>query len=799
MKFSEHWLREWVNPAINSDDLAHQITMAGLEVESIDPVAGEFNSVVVGEVVECGQHPNADKLRVTKVNVGGDCLLDIVCGAANCRQGLKVAVATVGAVLPGGFKIKAARLRGEPSEGMLCSFSELGISDDHDGIIELPLDASIGADLRETLFLDDKTIEISVTPNRADCLSIIGVARDVAVVNKLALTEPKMNPVAVTIKDTFSIRVDTPQACPRYLGRVIKGINVKAATPLWMREKLRRCGVRSIDPVVDVTNFVLLELGQPMHAFDLDRIDGEIVVRMAADAEELTLLDGSKARLSADTLVIADKQKALAIAGIFGGEHSGVNEDTQNVLLECAFFNPLSITGRARRYGLHTDASHRYERGVDPALQHKAIERATGLLVDICGGEVGPVIDVTSAENLPMRATITLHREKLNRLIGHPISSEQVSDILRRLGCQVTVQGDGDGEHWQAVAPSWRFDMEIEEDLVEEVARIYGYNDIPDVPIKADLVMTKHREANLPLKRVKTALVDRGYQEVITYSFVDPKIQALLHTQQDALILPNPISVDMSAMRLSLLTGLLSAVVYNQNRQQSRLRFFESGLRFVPDIKANFGVRQDVMLAGVIVGHRFEEHWDLARQPIDFYDLKGDLEAILELTGKLSDVRFRAAAHPALHPGQNAAIYLSGEYIGFIGVVHPELERKLDLNGRTVVFEVEWNKLADRAVPKISEISRFPANRRDIAIVVAENVPAEDILLECKKVGANQVVGVNLFDVYRGKGVAEGCKSLAISLVLQDTARTLEEEEIAATVARCVAALKQRFQASLRD
>ncbi|MEY4922337.1 MAG: phenylalanine--tRNA ligase, beta subunit [Pseudomonadota bacterium] len=799
MKFSEHWLREWVNPAINSDDLAHQITMAGLEVESIDPVAGEFNGVVVGEVVECGQHPNADKLRVTKVNVGGDCLLDIVCGAANCRQGLKVAVATVGAVLPGGFKIKAARLRGESSEGMLCSFSELGISDDHDGIIELPLDAPIGADLRETLFLDDKTIEISVTPNRADCLSIIGVARDVAVVNELALTEPKMNPVAVTIKDTFSIRVDTPQACPRYLGRVIKGINVKAATPLWMREKLRRCGVRSIDPVVDVTNFVLLELGQPMHAFDLDRIDGEIVVRMAADAEELTLLDGSKARLSADTLVIADKQKALAIAGIFGGEHSGVNEDTQNVLLECAFFNPLSITGRARRYGLHTDASHRYERGVDPALQHKAIERATGLLVDICGGEVGPVIDVTSAENLPTRATITLHREKLDRLIGHPISSEQVSDILCRLGCQVTVQGDGDGEHWQAVAPSWRFDMEIEEDLVEEVARIYGYNAIPDVPIKADLVMTKHREANLPLKRVKTALVDRGYQEVMTYSFVDPKIQALLHPQQDALILPNPISVDMSAMRLSLLTGLLSAVVYNQNRQQSRLRFFESGLRFVPDIKANFGVRQDVMLAGVIVGHRFEEHWDLARQPIDFYDLKGDLEAILELTGKLSDVWFRAAAHPALHPGQSAAIYLAGEYIGFIGVVHPELERKLDLNGCTVVFEVEWNKLADRVVPKISEISRFPANRRDIAIVVAENVPAEDILLECKKVGANQVVGVNLFDVYRGKGVAEGYKSLAISLVLQDTARTLEEEEIAATVARCVAALKQRFQASLRD
>ncbi|WP_145544463.1 phenylalanine--tRNA ligase subunit beta [Yersinia frederiksenii] len=795
MKFSELWLREWVNPAISSDDLAHQITMAGLEVDGIDPVAGEFNGVVVGHVVECGQHPNADKLRVTKIDVGGDRLLDIVCGAPNCRQGLKVAVATVGAVLPGDFKIKAAKLRGEPSEGMLCSFSELAISEDHDGIIELPADAPIGVDLREYLHLDDKTIEISVTPNRADCLGIIGVARDVAVVNQLPLTEPDMSPVAASISDTFPIRVDAPQACPRYLGRVVKGINVTAATPLWMREKLRRCGIRSIDPVVDVTNFVLLELGQPMHAFDLDRIDGGIIVRLAAEGEELTLLDGTKAKLNADTLVIADQQKPLAMAGIFGGEHSGVNEETRNVLLESAFFNPLSITGRARRHGLHTDASHRYERGVDPALQHKAIERATRLLIDICGGEAGPVIDVTATAELPKCATITLRREKLDRLIGHHVPSEQVSDILRRLGCQVTEQGSD----WQAVAPSWRFDMEIEEDLVEEVARIYGYNNIPDVPIKADLVMTKHREADLPLKRVKTALVDRGYQEAITYSFVDPKVQALLHPQQDTLILPSPISVDMSAMRLSLLTGLLSAVVYNQNRQQSRLRLFESGLRFVPDSKADLGVRQDLMLAGVIAGHRYDEHWDLARQPIDFYDLKGDLEAILELTGKLSDVQFRAEAHPALHPGQSAAIYLSGEHIGFIGVVHPELERKLDLNGRTVVFEVQWNKLADRAVPQASEISRFPANRRDIAVVVAENVPAEDILAECKKVGANQVVGVNLFDVYRGKGVAEGYKSLAISLVLQDTARTLEEEEIAATVARCVEALKQRFQASLRD
>lgn len=795
MKFSELWLREWVNPAISSEALSDQITMAGLEVDGVEPVAGVFNGVVVGHVVECGQHPNADKLRVTKVDVGGERLLDIVCGAPNCRAGLKVAVATVGAVLPGDFKIKAAKLRGEPSEGMLCSFSELAISDDHDGIIELPQDAPIGTDIRDYLQLNDSAIEISVTPNRADCLGIIGVARDVAVLNQLPLTEPDMSPVAATISDTLPIRVEAPQACPRYLGRVVKGINVKASSPLWMREKLRRAGIRSIDAVVDVTNYVLMELGQPMHAFDLNRIEGGIVVRMAHEGETLRLLDGNEAKLQADTLVIADQQKALAMGGIFGGEHSGVNDETQDVLLECAFFSPLSITGRARRHGLHTDASHRYERGVDPALQHKAMERATRLLIDICGGQAGPIIDVSDESTLPKRATIALRREKLDRLIGHVVPSEQVSDILRRLGCQVTEQGD----NWLAVAPSWRFDMEIEEDLVEEVARVYGYNNIPDVPVRADLVMTKHRESDLTLKRVKTMLVDHGYQEAITYSFVDPKVQALLHPGEEALILPSPISVEMSAMRLSLWTGLLSAVVYNQNRQQTRVRLFESGLRFVPDTAANLGIRQDVMLAGVIAGHTHDEHWDLARKPVDFYDLKGDLESVLELTGKLSEIQFKAESNPALHPGQSAAIYLHGERVGFIGVVHPELERKLDLNGRTVVFELEWNKLASRAVPQAREVSRFPANRRDIAVVVAENVAAEDILAECKKVGANQVVGVNLFDVYRGKGVAEGYKSLAISLVLQDTARTLEEEEIAATVAKCVEALKQRFQASLRD
>lgn len=796
MKFSELWLREWVNPALNTDELAEQITMAGLEVDGVEPVAGEFTGVVVGKVVACQQHPNADKLRVTKVDVGGEKLLDIVCGAPNCREGLFVACATVGAVLPGDFKIKAAKLRGEPSEGMLCSYSELGISDDHSGIIELPEDAPIGQDVREYLKLNDNIIEISVTPNRADCLGMVGIARDVAVLNNLPLNTPNFVDVPASSQDTISIEVEAKAACPKYLGRVIKGINVKAKTPLWMKEKLRRCGIRSIDPVVDVTNYVLLELGQPMHAFDLAKIHGGIVVRMAKENETLTLLDGSEVKLTDDVLVIADQQKALALGGIFGGEDSGVNSETQDILLECAFFNPLAITGRARRYGLHTDASHRYERGVDPALQNRAMERATELLLAICGGSAGPIINACDDSSLPKPATITLRRHKLDALLGHVIDDQTVTKILQQLGCQVSFADNT----WTATAPSWRFDIEIEEDLIEEVARIYGYNNIPNVPLRADLVMPVHREADLPLKRVKSMLVDHGYQEAITYSFVDPKIQALLHPNQDALVLPNPISVEMSAMRLSLWTGLLTTAVYNQNRQQNRVRLFESGLRFVPDSAADLGIRQDVMLAGVITGNRYEEHWDLTKETVDFFDLKGDLESVLELTGKLTEIEFKPQAeHAALHPGQSASIYLAGEQIGYIGVIHPQLEKKLDLNGRTVVFEVQWDKLANRTVPQAAEISRFPANRRDIAVIVAENVAANDIISECKKVGGNHLVGINLFDVYRGKGVEDGYKSLAISLTLQDTSRTLEEEDIANTVAKCVEALKQRFQASLRD
>ncbi|KLV03454.1 phenylalanine--tRNA ligase [Photobacterium aquae] len=795
MKFSESWLREWVNPAVTTDELTHQITMAGLEVDDVLPVAGSFTGVKVGQVVECAQHPDADKLRVTKVDVGEEELLDIVCGASNCRQGLKVAVATVGAVLPGDFKIKKAKLRGQPSHGMLCSFSELGIDVESNGIMELAEDAVNGTDFREFLGLDDVTVDVDLTANRADCFSIRGMAREVGVLNRADVTEPAVEAVAASIEDTVSIDVKAPAACPRYLGRVVKNVNVQAETPLWMQEKLRRCGIRSIDPVVDITNFVLLEQGQPMHAFDLAKIEGGIVVRLAEQGEKLTLLDGTEAELNADTLVVADHNKALAIAGIFGGEQSGVTTETKDVLLECAFFAPDHIRGRARSYGLHTDSSMRFERGVDYALQVNAMERATALLVEICGGEVAPVVAVESEADLPKPNKVVLRRTKLDNLLGHHIADSDVVEILERLGMTVETTAEG----WEAVAPTWRFDIAIEQDLVEEVGRIYGYDNIPNQSPVAALSMNDHKEADLPLKRVRNLLVDRGYQEAITYSFVEPEQQKLVVPGVEPLILPFPISAEMSAMRLGLIQGLLNTVVHNQKRQQPRVRLFEYGLRFIPCETAENGMRQEPMLAGVIAGTRSEEHWDIETNTVDFFDLKGDLEAILELSANEKAYSFAAVKHPALHPGQSAAIIVDGKEVGVIGTVHPELERKFGLNGRTIVFEIEWSAINTKVIPEAVALSKFPANRRDIAVVVNEGVAAGDVVEACLANGGELLKDVNLFDVYRGKGVEEGNKSLAIALTLQSAERTLEEADIAAAVEAIVAELASRFGASLRD
>ncbi|MBO2662329.1 phenylalanine--tRNA ligase subunit beta [Shewanella algae] len=795
MKFSESWLREWVNPAISRDELTHQITMAGLEVDDVIAVAGDFSGVVVGEVVECGQHPDADKLRVTKVNVGGEELLDIVCGAPNCRQGLKVAVAVVGAVLPGDFKIKKAKLRGQPSHGMLCSYGELGIEIESDGIIELPLDAPIGTDIREYLQLNDVIIDVDLTANRADCLGMVGLAREVGVLNRLNVTEPSWEAANVSSERRVEIDVANPEACPRYLGRVVSNVNVKAQTPDWMVEKLRRSGIRSIDPIVDITNYVLVEFGQPMHAFDLDKIDGGIKVRLGNGEEKLTLLDGNEIIVPADTLVIADNSQALALAGVFGGEASGVSEQTRDIMLECAFFAPLAIMGKARRLGLHTDSSHRFERGVDPELQHKAMDRATRLVLDICGGEAGPVVEAKSEAHLPKAADIKLRRSKLDKLLGHQISDADVEEILTRLGFQVEKQGSD----WQVKTATYRFDMAIEEDLIEEVARIYGYNNIPNTAPLAHLSMTDHKESDLKLSRVRAMLVARGFQEAVTYSFVDPKLQKLVHPDSEAMVLPNPISSEMSAMRLSMFTGLLNAVGYNQARQQTRVRLFETGLRFIPDAQAESGVRQQAMLGAVIAGPQSDEHWSMESKTVDFFDLKGDLEAIIGLTVSEAEFSFKGAQHPAMHPGQCAEILRNDRVIGYIGAVHPSLEKPFGLNGKTIVFELELDALLQAKLPQAQAVSKFPANRRDIAIVVDEEVAAGDVMTLIRKVGENQLVGLNLFDVYRGKGVEQGKKSLAIALTLQDNTRTLEEKEIAEMVDTVVSALKSEFNASLRD
>ncbi|ASF14565.1 phenylalanine--tRNA ligase subunit beta [Shewanella sp. LC6] len=795
MKFSESWLREWVNPAVSREALSHQITMAGLEVDGVDAVAAEFNGVVVGEVVECGQHPDADKLRVTKVSVGSGELIDIVCGAPNCRQGLKVAVAMVGAVLPGDFKIKKAKLRGMPSEGMLCSYSELGIDIDSDGIIELPLDAPLGKDLREYLQLDDAVIEVDLTANRADCLGMVGLAREVGVLNRQAVTEPQWQAVTPTTDAKVAINVKETAACPRYLGRVVKNVNVKAATPLWMQEKLRRSGIRSIDPIVDITNFVLVEFGQPMHAFDLAKLTGDIQVRLGNGEEKITLLDGSEVTIPSDTLVIADDARPLALAGVFGGEYSGVSDTTQDILLECAFFAPLAIMGKSRRLGLHTDSSHRFERGVDPDMQHKVMDRATRLVLDICGGEAGPVVEAKSDADLPKPAQILLRRSKLDKILGHHVPDSDVVEILERLGFGV-VAGEGS---WQVTTATYRFDMAIEEDLIEEVARIYGYNNIPNVAPVASLRMSDHKETDLSLKRVRSLLVARGFQEAVTYSFVDPKLQNLVHPGEQAMVLPNPISSEMSAMRLSMFTGLLTAVGYNQSRQQGRVRLFETGLRFVPDIHAESGVRQQAMLGCVITGLQNDEHWSMESKTVDFFDLKGDLEAIIGLTVSASEFSFRVATHSALHPGQCAEILRNDRVIGHIGAIHPSLEKPFGLNGKTIVFELELDALLHTSLPLAQAVSKFPANRRDIAVVVDESVSAGDVMKLIRKVGENQLVGINLFDVYLGKGVEPGKKSLAIALTLQDTTRTLEEKEIAETVDSVVSALKTEFNASLRD
>ena len=662
MKFSEAWLREWVNPRLDTQQLADQLTMAGLEVDSVEPVAAGFSGVVVAEVLSVEAHPDADKLRVCQVAAGDDEPLQIVCGAPNVRAGMKAPLATVGGRMPGDMKIKKAKLRGIVSHGMLCSARELGLSDEHQGLMDLPADAPVGSDLRDYLGLDDVTIDIDLTPNRGDCLGMEGVAREVGALTRTDLTPPAFESVAAAIDDQLPIDVQSSEACPCYLGRVIRGINASAETPLWMQEKLRRGGIRSLGPVVDVTNYVLLELGQPMHAFDLKQLSGGIEVRYARAGETLTLLDERTIELDRETLLICDRQKALALAGVMGGIDSGISDATESLFLEVACFSPEIIAGRARRYGLTTDSSYRFERGVDPHLQQRAMQRATALLLELVGGQAGPVVEMSSQQHLAQKSVIALRRARIERLLGYVPSDEQVEDILSRLGVTVQVSDEG----WIAIPPGYRFDLTLEADLIEEVGRVFGYNQLPIASNRGDLIMRPLPEAATPLERVQAILVDRDYQEAITYSFVDAALLQELDSDSQPVALANPISSEMSVMRSSLWAGLVGAVQYNLSRQQGRIRLFETGLKFV--VQDN-EIKQINELSGVVVGDRLPEQWGASKEATDFFDVKGDVEALLEMSGV--EAEFRAEIHSALHPGQTAAILVEGVRIGWLGCIHP--------------------------------------------------------------------------------------------------------------------------------
>lgn len=791
MQISEAWLRELVNPSISTETLVDQLTMAGLEVDSVAPAAAEFSLIVVGEVMTMTQHSNADKLRICQVSVGETELLQIVCGASNVRVGLKIPVALVGAVLPGNFKIKKSKLRGELSLGMLCSEKELGLAKDADGLMELSNDAPIGTDIREYLALNDSIIELDLTPNRADCLSVEGVAREIAVLNKMDWNSVAFAPAEISHDAVIDVKIEEQQACPRYLGRLIKNVNPNAETPLWMQERLRRSGLRSLGPLVDVTNYVLLELGQPLHAFDADKLSGSITVRTGKKGEKLALLNEQTITLDGTALVIADEKQALALAGVMGGENTSVTELTKNIFLECAFFTPVTIAGKARQFGLHTDSSHRFERGVDFTLQQRAIERATQLIVDITGGSVGAISEVTSTDSLPQRPAVTLRRQRIQRVLGISMADEDISQIFTGLGMQVESFDEG----WHITPPGCRFDITIEADLLEEVGRIYGYNNLPNSSLLMRSELGKAEEAVLPLARIEDLLVDKGYQEVITYSFVDESIQKMIAPDVPFIRIQNPISSELSVMRTTLWCGLINAALHNTKRQQNRVRLFESGLRF---IKRNDEMLQQRMISGLILGSALPEQWSEKSRKVDFFDLKGDLTAIFALNN--DTVSYQNSTHPALHPGQSADILnAQGEKIGLMGMLHPTLEKQLDFDTPVFLFELDQALVFKKQVPTFAALSKFPSVRRDMALLVKEEVTSAEITKCIHDCNEKVIQDVLIFDIYRGEGVENGYKSVALSLMLQDFTQTLSDSEIDAIFSRVLTALKKIINAKLRD
>ena len=801
MKFSESWLREFENPDLTTQELADQLTMAGLEVDGFEPVAAEFNKVVIGEILEVTPHPDADKLVVCRVN-GGEEEFQVVCGAPNARAGIKVPFALVGATFPD-LKIKKAKLRGIESFGMLCSESELGLSDNHDGLMELPVDAPVGDNIIDYLDLNDSIIDLDLTPNRSDCLSMIGLARETGLMNSLDVKEFESITVTPTIEDTFPVELAAGDACPRFVGRIIKNIDQTAESPLWLKEKLRRADLRSIDPVVDVTNFCMLELGQPLHAYDYTKLTGKIIVRQSKVGEKVTLLDGSEIETLSDTLLITDDSGPIGLAGVMGGLSTSVTAETKDIYLESAFFAPTAIAGRARAYGMSTDAAHRFERGVDWQGQERAIGRATQLLIEIAGGEPGPVVETVDSHTLPTEKTVELRASRIARVLGVEIDNDTVDEILARLGFHAMIMDDEVEHAWEVSAPSHRFDIDIEADLIEEISRVYGYNNLPTRTPVASLSMAPRSETELSLNRIKDQLVSRGYFEAITYSFVDATLQATLDPEQEPIALANPLSAEMSVMRTTIWTGLLKSLIYNINRQHQRVRLFETGLCFSqpPNQSGlNFDdISQVRKIAGVACGPRQGENWSNDSEAIDFYDIKGDIESLLALTGQADQYEFVAQNHPALHPGQSAAIVKNEEIIGHIGLLDPRIQQSLDIRYPVFLFELKIDPIIAKKVVVSTPLSRFPEVRRDIAVIV-DQVVTSSALRQCIHSASDDTLqNLKLFDVYQGKGIDPNRKSIALGLTFQHASRTLTDDEINNSVDKIVTSLEATFGASLRN
>ncbi|MEJ2161562.1 MAG: phenylalanine--tRNA ligase subunit beta [Chromatiales bacterium] len=792
MKIVESWLREWVDPDLDSNALEHQLTMLGLEVDGVDKEGAGLDGVIVAEVLEVGKHPDADRLSVCKVRAGSEETIDIVCGAPNVTAGMKSPLAVPGVTLPNGIKLRKSKIRGVVSNGMLCSAVELGLGEESDGIIALPDDAPAGVPLSEYLGLPDTVFDLDLTPNRGDCFSVLGVARDISALTGSPLRSPDVAPVPASIEDTLPVEIPLPEGCPSFAGRLIRNIDPTARSPLWLVERLRRSGLRGISPVVDITNYVMLELGQPLHAYDAARVRGAIRPRLAKAGEKVTLLDEKEVVVNDDTLVIADDSGAIGLAGIMGGLSTAVSDETTDVFFEAAFWPQAFMAGRSRSYGMHTDASLRFERGVDFEGQGRAVERATELLLEIAGGDAGPLVHQVAESHLPQRAPISLRRSRVAQLLGLEVGDDVITGVLGRLGLAVAPNDAG----WEVVAPSYRFDISTEVDLIEEIVRIHGYDSVPETTEIAASPLRTVTESVVDLDRVAATLVARDYEEAITYSFIDERSNGPFAGNGSDLVLSNPISSEMSVMRASLLPGLVSSAAANAARQQDRVRLFEIGKSFHGTLEAPEEVER---IAAIACGSALPEQWGARAQPIDFYDIKSDLMALLALSDNPSDIVFRSLEHPALQPGQAAAIVRDGHEIGLIGKLHPQVAKRHELKRDAYVFELDALRAFASSAPVAKPVSRFPVIRRDIAVIVKEDISGDDLVQAVAAAAPDLTRDVRIFDIYTGPGIEAGLKSVAISLILQETSRTLTDDDADAAQAAAVQKLRDTFGAELRD